>query len=243
MLSIFRYSCSVYTWSVYSSILAQYILVFLLSIFQYSCSVYFTLHQTYRLAAELVTLGLSSENPHISVSPKDIKVYTALANMLREYPESYEEAYEWTKLAVKNEPKWEESHNMMGNCLVKLGRYSEAREAFRKSVRHTYNMVFPLSHIHTHLLTPSNLLLTCTLNHFTEHSFIHSLTHSLVHTLTHSLVHTFTHSLVHILTHSLTHPLIYILKSLTCLLTHSLTHPVTYSLPPSLTPSLPHRSN
>ena len=54
--------------------------------------------------------------------------------MLRENPETYEEAYELTKRAVKQEPKWEEGHNVMGNCLVALERYSEAREAFRKAV-------------------------------------------------------------------------------------------------------------
>lgn len=81
-----------------------------------------------------MTLGLSDSNSNINVSPKDVKVYTALANMLREYPETYQEAYELTKKAVKNEPKWEESHNMMGNCLLNLGRFSEARDAFKKSV-------------------------------------------------------------------------------------------------------------
>ena len=86
------------------------------------------------MAADLITVSLADENSAINVSPKDVKVYTALANMLREYPESYEEAYELTKKAVKQEPNWEESHNMMGNCLVKLGRFSEARDAFKKSV-------------------------------------------------------------------------------------------------------------
>ena len=86
------------------------------------------------MAADLITLGLSEENLDINVSPKDVKVFTALANMLREDPETYEEAYELTKKAVKQEPKWEEAHNMMGNCLVKLGRFSEARDAFKKSV-------------------------------------------------------------------------------------------------------------
>ena len=86
------------------------------------------------MAADLITVGLADENSVINVSPKDVKVYTALANMLREYPESYEEAYELTKKAVKQEPNWEESHNMMGNCLVKLSRFSEARDAFKKSV-------------------------------------------------------------------------------------------------------------
>lgn len=90
--------------------------------------------QFYRKAADLVTLGLSDSNSNINVSPKDVKVYTALANMLREYPETYQEAYELTKKAVKNEPQWEESHNMMGNCLLNLGRFSEARDAFKKSV-------------------------------------------------------------------------------------------------------------
>ena len=86
------------------------------------------------MAANLVTIGLSDKKSSVNVSPKDVKVYTALANMLREYPESYEEAYELTKRAVKNEPEWEEAHNMMGNCLVKLDQFREARDAFKKSV-------------------------------------------------------------------------------------------------------------
>ena len=81
-----------------------------------------------------MTLGLSDKQSSINVSPKDVKVYTALANMLREYPESYQEAYELTQKAVQHESQWEEAHNMMGNCLVKLERFSEARDAFKKSV-------------------------------------------------------------------------------------------------------------
>lgn len=65
--------------------------------------------------------------------------------MLREYPESYQEAYELTKKAVKNEPKWEEAHNMMGNCLLNLGRYSEARDAFKKSVSPCTSLTLLLS--------------------------------------------------------------------------------------------------
>lgn len=88
----------------------------------------------YRAAAKLVTIGRADPTSPINVTPKNIKVYTALANLLREHTTSYEEAYELTKLAVKNEPEWEESHNMMGNCLVKLERYSEAKAAFKRSV-------------------------------------------------------------------------------------------------------------
>ena len=81
-----------------------------------------------------MTLGLSDKQTNINVSPKDIKVYTALANILREYPDSYQEAYELTQRAVQHEPQWEEAHNMMGNCLMKLERFREARDAFKKSV-------------------------------------------------------------------------------------------------------------
>ena len=88
----------------------------------------------YRAAAKLVTIGLADPTSPINVTPKNIKVYTALANMLREHTTSYLEAYELTKLAVKNEPEWEEAHNMMGNCLMKLERYSEAKTAFKRSV-------------------------------------------------------------------------------------------------------------
>lgn len=89
----------------------------------------------YRIAADLVTTGLGNSKSGINVSPKDIKVYTALANMIRQYPESYQEAYEMTEKAVKQEPAWEEAHNMMGNCLLNLGRVNEARDSFKRSVR------------------------------------------------------------------------------------------------------------
>ena len=82
----------------------------------------------------MVTAGLSDETSAINVSPKDVKVYTILANMLREYPDSYWEAYELSLKAVEQEPKWEESHNMMGNCLMKLQRFSDALDAFKKAV-------------------------------------------------------------------------------------------------------------
>ena len=92
----------------------------------------------------MVTLGLTDKHTTINVSPKDIKVYTALANMLREYPETYQEAYELTQKAVQHEPQWEEAHNMMGNCLMNLQRFVEARDAFKKSV----SFVFILTEVH-----------------------------------------------------------------------------------------------
>ena len=88
-----------------------------------------------------MTLGLSDKQTNINVSPKDIKVYTALANILREYPDSYQEAYELTQRAVQHEPQWEEAHNMMGNCLMKLERFREARDAFKKSVSFVFKTI------------------------------------------------------------------------------------------------------
>ena len=90
--------------------------------------------QIYRSAANLITIGLSDPQSPVNISPKNINVFTALANMLREHITEYQEAYEMTKIAVQQEPDWEESHNMMGNCLMKLERYSEAKLAFKRSV-------------------------------------------------------------------------------------------------------------
>ena len=90
--------------------------------------------QIYRAAAKLVTIGLSDPQSPVNISPKTIKVFTALANLLREHTTDYQEAYEMTRKAVQQEPEWEESHNMMGNCLMKLERHSEAKLAFKRSV-------------------------------------------------------------------------------------------------------------
>ena len=89
-------------------------------------------HKTYWQAENLVSRSLAGED--IPLYPNNTRVYITLASMLLKHTSRYQEAYEMSKKAVQVEPKWEEAYNMEGNCLMKLGRYSEAKAAFQRAV-------------------------------------------------------------------------------------------------------------
>lgn len=85
------------------------------------------------MAEKLVTQSFSNDS-HIMRPDGSTRVYMQLASLLLTHTERYHEAYRLTRKAVRVEEDWEQTHNLMGKCLVKLERYSEAAVAFKKAV-------------------------------------------------------------------------------------------------------------
>ena len=80
-----------------------------------------------------MTNGLSGGGVHIT--PKNIKVYNSLSNMLRDYTDRIDDAYHYAKEAVRWEPEWENAHNTKGNVLMLFNRVSEAKLEFEEAIR------------------------------------------------------------------------------------------------------------
>ena len=83
--------------------------------------------QTYRSAAQLVSRNLDDGNTSIHVTPKNIRVYNSLSNMLREHSSDLQGALHYARKAVEWEPDWANTHNTLANALLALNRYSEAK--------------------------------------------------------------------------------------------------------------------
>lgn len=98
--------------------------------------------QVYQQAADLVTRGLSGEDIH--VTPKNIKVYNSLSNMLREQAGDAEGALKYARRAVELDPTWENTHHTMANALVLMGRLEQAKTAFEKAL--SINPEFAVAH-------------------------------------------------------------------------------------------------
>lgn len=89
--------------------------------------------QMYEKAEKLVTQSFSNDS-HIMRPDGSTRVYMQLASLLLTHTERYHEAYRLTTKAIRVEEDWEQTHKLMGKCLVKLERYSEAAVAFKKAV-------------------------------------------------------------------------------------------------------------
>ena len=87
----------------------------------------------YQEAADLLDLGLSGEDIH--VTPKNVKVYNSLSNMLREHAQDTKGALHYALKTVKMLPDWENSHHTLANALVQLGRLDDAKAAFEKALK------------------------------------------------------------------------------------------------------------
>lgn len=103
------------------------------------------------------------------------RVYMQLASLLLAHTQRYQEAYQLTRKAVKVEEDWEETHNLMGRCLVKLERHSEAVAAFKKAVS---DAIFLKGHSATAVYTILLGLHTALSNHFDDNVSI-KIDHSL----------------------------------------------------------------
>ena len=89
--------------------------------------------QVYQEAADLVTRGLSGEDIH--VSPKNVRVYDSLSNMLREHVHDAKRALHYALKAVEVQPDCENSHHTLANALVQLGHLDDAKAAFEKALK------------------------------------------------------------------------------------------------------------
>lgn len=96
----------------------------------------------YQEAADLVTQGLAGSDIH--VTPKDIKVYNGLSNMLREQVGDGEGALAYALKAIEHEPNWENGHHSKAKALVHLGRLEQAKKAFEKALQ--LNPTFAAAH-------------------------------------------------------------------------------------------------
>ena len=61
------------------------------------------------------------------MTPKNIKVYNSLSNMLREHGSDLKGALHFARKAVELEPDWANTHNTLGNALLSLEVFSEAK--------------------------------------------------------------------------------------------------------------------
>ena len=82
--------------------------------------------QTYRSAAELVTRNLEGDKK-IHITPKNIRVYNSLSNMLREHGNDLPGALYYGRKAVEWEPDLANTHNTLGNALLAVEAYGEAK--------------------------------------------------------------------------------------------------------------------
>ena len=89
-----------------------------------------------------MTNGLSGGGVHIT--PKNIKVYNSLSNLLRDHTDRIDDAHHYANEAVRWEPHWENAHNTKGNALMKLNRVSEAKLEFEEAIR--LNPKFPVAY-------------------------------------------------------------------------------------------------
>ena len=80
----------------------------------------------------------------VHVTPKNVKVYNSLSNMLREHAHDPQGALKYALKAIEVEPDWENGYHSKANALVELGRPSEARVAFEKAVQ--INPDFAMAH-------------------------------------------------------------------------------------------------
>ena len=88
--------------------------------------VFFPVLQTYRSAAELVTRNLEGDK-RIHITPKNIRVYNSLSNMLREHGNDLPGALHYGRKAVEWEPDLANSHNTLANALLAMEAYREAK--------------------------------------------------------------------------------------------------------------------
>ena len=82
--------------------------------------------QTYRSAAELVTRNLEGDK-RVHITPKNIRVYNSLSNMLREHGNDLAGALHYARKAVEWEPDWANTHNTLANALLAIEGYKEAK--------------------------------------------------------------------------------------------------------------------
>lgn len=80
----------------------------------------------------------------IHVTPKNVKVYNSLSNMLREHAGDSWGALRYALKAVQAEPDWENGHHSKANALVQLGHLAEAKLAFEKALE--INPEFAVAH-------------------------------------------------------------------------------------------------
>ena len=84
--------------------------------------------QTYRSAAQLVTRNLEGDK-RIHITPKNIRVYNSLSNMLREHGNDLPGALHYAQKAVEWEPDWANAHNTLANALLAMEKYDRAKVA------------------------------------------------------------------------------------------------------------------
>ena len=90
----------------------------------------------------MVTRGLDGEDIH--VTPKNVKVYNSLSNMLREHSGDGQGALHYALKAVAVESDWENGYHSKANALVHLRRLAEAKVAFEKALK--INPQFAIAH-------------------------------------------------------------------------------------------------
>jgi len=79
-----------------------------------------------------VSRGLTKKDIH--VTPKSVKIFNSLSNMLREHAHDPQGALEYASRAIEVEPTWENGYHSKANALVELGRAEEALELFEKAL-------------------------------------------------------------------------------------------------------------
>ncbi len=79
-----------------------------------------------------MTRGLTVGDVH--VTPKSVRMYNSLSNMLREHAQDPQGALKYALKAIEVEPDWENGYHSKANALMELGRLEEARLAFDKAV-------------------------------------------------------------------------------------------------------------
>lgn len=81
----------------------------------------------------MVTRGLGT-NETIHVTPKNVKMYNSLSNMLREHSNDGAGALYYANKAIEVEPDWENGYHSKANALVHLGKLQEAKQEFEKAL-------------------------------------------------------------------------------------------------------------
>ena len=91
---------------------------------------YYNYLQAYRKAIEMMPKGKK-----VRVALTHINVYFNLANLIKDDPSHYEEAYRLYRKAVSMKPSFLEAYLNMGDLLLKQNKTEEAKNTFIKAVQ------------------------------------------------------------------------------------------------------------
>ena len=70
----------------------------------------------------------------VHITPKNIRVYNSLSNMLREHGNDLAGALHYARKAVEWEPDWANTHNTLANALLAIEVYKEAKVQYKSKV-------------------------------------------------------------------------------------------------------------